>query len=221
MPMLFFEATPEGMQQKAARPVMLQTPVKTGRENNLAIIGLAAHFGTATDINAFEQMIYNGGHAARELPSKRWRFLGSDPNFRRKLGLTAGSAVHGCFIDGMHVDYKRIRTPLTKEDQLIPQQLIALSTIDKAIQDSGLQKRACCSSACRAWNRHGVVPAPHARGSSGENWNRLRSPASQRWKSSWHTSMRSAHRLLTCPTLEIWSQHASLRRGDSQDRRSQ
>ena len=38
------------------------------------------------------------------------------------------------------MDYSRIRTPLTKEDQLIPQQLLAISIMDKALQDAGMSK---------------------------------------------------------------------------------
>ena len=46
----------------------------------------------------------------------------------------------GCFIGSVDVDFKRLRTPLVPEDQLIPQQLLALSTIDRALLDSGLPK---------------------------------------------------------------------------------
>ena len=43
-------------------------------------------------------------------------------------------------MDRVDVDFKRLRTPLVPEDQLIPQQLLALSTIDRAVLDSGLKK---------------------------------------------------------------------------------
>jgi hypothetical protein len=69
------------------------------------------------------------------LPEKRWRFLGDDENFIGKLGLKTNP--RGCFVDRVDVDFKRLRTPLVPEDQLIPQQLLALSTIDRAVLDSG------------------------------------------------------------------------------------
>ena len=43
-------------------------------------------------------------------------------------------------MENIDVDYKRLRLPLRSEDQLQPQQLMALSVIDKALLDSGIEK---------------------------------------------------------------------------------
>ena len=99
---------------------------------------MAARFGDLPDINAFERALYEGTDASCALPDKRWRFLGEDPAFYKKIGATRDT--RGCFIGSVDVDFKRLRTPLVPEDQLIPQQLLALSTIDRALLDSGLPK---------------------------------------------------------------------------------
>ena len=104
----------------------------------LAIKGMDCHFGTLVGLDAFEQALYHGRHGGRPLPESRWRFLGKDEDFLRVIGAKAAPA--GCFVDGVGVDFKRIRTPLTPEDMLIPQQLIALKTMDKACMDAGLRK---------------------------------------------------------------------------------
>ena len=64
--------------------------------------------------------------------------MANDEKFLEKVGLT--EKPRGCFVDAVEVDYSRIRTPLTKEDQLIPQQLLAISIMDKALQDAGMSK---------------------------------------------------------------------------------
>merc|ERR1719238_1741662 len=48
----------------------------------LAIVGMAAHFGTLKSLQEFERAIYSGGDGACELPPKRWRFLQNDGHFR-------------------------------------------------------------------------------------------------------------------------------------------
>ena len=113
------------------------TPSTTGR---VAVVGMAARFGTLQNLQEYERALYHGETASTDLPSKRWRFLGDDPNFTAKLGLSPDKTPRGCFIDKVDVDFKRLRTPLVPEDQLIPQQLLALSTIDRAVIDSGMKK---------------------------------------------------------------------------------
>ena len=104
----------------------------------VAIVGMEARFGTLNNLAEFERAIFEGKDGACELPEKRWRFLSNDENFLGKIGLE--KKPRGCFIDAVDIDFSRIRTPLTKEDQLIPQQLLAISVMDKALQDAGMSK---------------------------------------------------------------------------------
>ena len=125
--------------QAGLRPPVAQTP--------LAIVGMDAHFGTLKTLREYEAAIYAGGDGVRELPPKRWRFLQSDEQFREALhmpntqveGSVVESSVRGAFIEAIDVDHGRLRLPMLPEDQLQPQQLIALTVIDKALQDSGVK----------------------------------------------------------------------------------
>ena len=47
--------------------------------------------------------------------------------------------MRGAFIEAIDVDHGRLRLPMLPEDQLQPQQLLALTVIDKALQDSGVE----------------------------------------------------------------------------------
>lgn len=117
-----------------------------GSPTPLAIVGMAAQFGTLKSLREFEAAIYAGADGACELPPKRWRFLQHDEQFREALhvpntqveGSQVESSVRGCFIEDVMVDHGRLRLPMLPEDQLQPQQLIALTTIDKALQDANL-----------------------------------------------------------------------------------
>ena len=104
----------------------------------LAIVGMEARFGTLGNLSDFERAIFEGKDASRDLPEKRWRFLTNDDAFLKRLGLS--KKPRGCFIDKIDVDYSRIRTPMTKEDELIPQQLLALSVMDAALLDAQLPR---------------------------------------------------------------------------------
>ena len=103
---------------------------------SVAIVGMAARFGALKDLRELERAIYSGGDGACELPPKRWRFLANDGHFR--AALEAGETVRGCFIDKVDVDYGRLKLTLLPEDELQAQQLLALSTIDRALTDSGI-----------------------------------------------------------------------------------
>lgn len=46
------------------------------------------------------------------------------------------------FLDHFDVDFKALRTPVTPEDLLIPQQLLCLSVMDKAILNAKIPKQS-------------------------------------------------------------------------------
>ena len=104
----------------------------------LAIVGMAAHFGTAKSLLQFEELLYSGGDAARPLPRKRWRFLSKDGVFAAQLrrqqqhhqsnnnnsnnvesktadGSSSSSSnnngagdIHGCFIESVPVNHRYV-----------------------------------------------------------------------------------------------------------------
>ena len=118
----------EEYKSKDAAPVVSK-PIVPMKRPKLTIVGMACRFGALENLDAVERAVYNGTSGACDLPEKRWRF------FPRPV-----DGVRGCFVENIDVDYKRLRLPLRSEDQLQPQQLMALSVIDKALLDSGIEK---------------------------------------------------------------------------------
>jgi len=104
----------------------------------IGIVGMAARFGTLDNLTEFERAIYNGSDGACDLPEKRWRFLSNDAVFRKMVQPNANgeAPVRGCFIKHTDTDYKRLGLPRLVEDQLLPQQLVAIATIDQALCDA-------------------------------------------------------------------------------------
>jgi len=103
----------------------------------LAIVGMAGRFGELQDLVQFERAVYVGGDGSRSLPPKRWRFLGEDSRLLDEMFSRDAGSIRGCFIEKVDVDYGRLKLPLLPEDQLQPLQLLALSTIDRALIDAG------------------------------------------------------------------------------------
>merc|ERR1740129_1933990 len=94
----------------------------------LAIVGMAGRFGELQDLVQFERAVYVGGDGSRSLPPKRWRFLGEDSRLLDEMFSRDAGSIRGCFIEKVDVDYGRLKLPL---------QLLALSTIDRALIDAG------------------------------------------------------------------------------------
>ena len=105
-----FEEFRKDQTQTIARPINGQAAairrVNRVTRGALGIVGMAARFGDLPDINAFERALYEGTDASCALPDKRWRFLGEDPAFYKKIGATRDT--RGCFIGSVDVDFKRL-----------------------------------------------------------------------------------------------------------------
>eukprot|EP00516_Mucochytrium_quahogii_P007161 CAMPEP_0203753802 /NCGR_PEP_ID=MMETSP0098-20131031/7505_1 /ASSEMBLY_ACC=CAM_ASM_000208 /TAXON_ID=96639 /ORGANISM=" , Strain NY0313808BC1" /LENGTH=1992 /DNA_ID=CAMNT_0050644557 /DNA_START=38 /DNA_END=6016 /DNA_ORIENTATION=+ len=121
-------------------PLKLRSLSATVGSGNMkvAIVGMDATFGSIKGLDEFERAIYNGQTGASDLPEKRWRIMQNDKEFLDVIGLD--KAPRGCFIENVEVDFKRLRTPMIPEDMLRCQQLLAVTTIDRALMDSGIKK---------------------------------------------------------------------------------
>eukprot|EP00939_MAST-03C_sp_MAST-3C-sp1_P002650 g2650.t1 len=115
------------------------------------IVGIGLQFGgDVRDLRAFERALFglekmsekatskkSQRPAECDLPPKRWRVAGESVESAKLFGLPDPKTVRGCFMRDVDVDYKRLRLPLLKEDELLPQQLVALSVMESAIDDAG------------------------------------------------------------------------------------
>ena len=109
----------------------------TGNQQ-LAIIGMDAHFGKATSLNAFYQTIYEDKQQFTDLPKERWKGFDANENLLKKYGFKNGKTPKGAYIDNFEIDLLRYKIQPKEAETLEPQQALILKVADNAIKDAGL-----------------------------------------------------------------------------------
>jgi len=104
----------------------------------LAIIGMDAHFGGASNLTLFNQLLTSNGNTFRELPSKRWKGIETDQQVMASLQLP--HAPKGGYVEQFDIDFLRFKVPPNEQDRLIPQQLMMMKVADNAAKDAGLKE---------------------------------------------------------------------------------
>ncbi len=102
----------------------------------LAIVGMDAHFGRLKSLRAFQEAVLKGECAFAERPADRWR--GCDALAGEWL---ADSALPGAYIDGVHLPIGHFRMPPNEISEALPQQLLMLQVVDRALSDAGIEGR--------------------------------------------------------------------------------
>ncbi|HSQ56074.1 MAG TPA: beta-ketoacyl synthase N-terminal-like domain-containing protein, partial [Gemmata sp.] len=94
----------------------------------IAVVGLAAHFGTWDDTRKFQEHVL-AGDAATAIPKKNgW-------------GLAPRSSAPGFGIEELRLPIDRFRIPPKELEETLPQQLLMLKVAAAALDDSGLAAR--------------------------------------------------------------------------------
>jgi PfaB family protein len=106
----------------------------------LAIIGMDAHFGAFSNLDAFERSIYDGQQAFVPLPAQRWKGLETHAELLQQYGLETDQAPVGAYIEAFEIDPLRSKIPPNEVDTLNPQQLLMLKVADRALQDAGIRE---------------------------------------------------------------------------------
>ncbi|ACL02758.1 Beta-hydroxyacyl-(acyl-carrier-protein) dehydratase FabA/FabZ [Desulfatibacillum aliphaticivorans] len=106
----------------------------------LAVVGMDAHFGSCSSLDEFLQANYEGEQQFIPLPPKRWKGLEKNPALLKQYGFEDGKAPKGAYIRDFDLDFLRFKIPPNPDDQLIPQQMLAMKVADKAIQRAGLKQ---------------------------------------------------------------------------------
>ncbi|MGL1933318.1 MAG: hypothetical protein OCC45_16420 [Desulfotalea sp.] len=120
---------------------VLETKIKPAKAREpLAIIGMDAHFGSASDLRQFKTLIDNKQNIFRELPEKRWKGMEQDQSVMSALQLD--QAPQGGYIEDFDIDFLRFKVPPNEKDCLIPQQLMMMKVADNAAKDAGLKEGA-------------------------------------------------------------------------------
>ncbi|MCH7870222.1 MAG: type I polyketide synthase, partial [Planctomycetes bacterium] len=110
----------------AASPVDRQ--ITKSPNHQIAIVGLAARFGTAASLREFQECVLGGRDAMREPPVDRWR--GCDERVRQALDL---KSCRGGFIDHIDIPFGRFRLPPSEVAEVLPQQLLMLQVAAEAM----------------------------------------------------------------------------------------
>jgi acyl transferase domain-containing protein/3-hydroxymyristoyl/3-hydroxydecanoyl-(acyl carrier protein) dehydratase len=117
-----------------------ETPVPARAREPMAIVGMAAHFGSADSLAAFEHLIKNNGNTFRDLPPRRWKSI--EANAAVMAALTLSAAPQGGYIESFEIDLAHFKIPPSDNDCLIPQQLLAMKMADAAARDAGLRENS-------------------------------------------------------------------------------
>eukprot|EP00924_Labyrinthula_sp_SR-Ha-C_P002946 snap_masked-scaffold_13-processed-gene-11.15-mRNA-1 protein AED:1.00 eAED:1.00 QI:0/-1/0/0/-1/1/1/0/1998 len=107
------------------------------KKEKISIVGMGCHFGSLDSLEKFEDAIYHHKNIMKPISkdTKRWRFLRKDDGFVKALGFDPNKDIFAGCIEKFNIDFSKIRTPMLKQDLLMPQHFIALKTIDDAIED--------------------------------------------------------------------------------------
>ncbi len=113
----------------------------------IAIVGLAARFGSLNSTDAFTRAALDGTSAVGPRPADRWKGVEDSAWFRR----TAGDLVDlpGAYVERVDVEIGRFRIAPNEVPGTLPQQLLMLQTAADAVED--------CTAALGDSLRTGVI----------------------------------------------------------------
>ncbi|MFD4981021.1 beta-ketoacyl synthase N-terminal-like domain-containing protein [Streptomyces sp. NPDC058383] len=138
----------------------------------LAVIGMGAHFGSFTTLDAFERAGYEGLDAVRELPEQRWRgFETVDGGPLDRAGLAKDGVPRAAYIEEFEVDATSYRIPPKDLDHFNQQHLLMMRVAEEALRDAGYERPRPGRGGATDPRRVGVVlgmemePSAHGHGS--------------------------------------------------------
>ncbi len=105
---------------------------------DMAIIGMDAHFGTCDSLTKFHQTIYKGSQHFEDLPKSRWKGFDENSALLKRYGFEDGKAPKGAYIEDFEIDLFRYKIQPKEAVTLEPQQALILKVADNAIKDAGL-----------------------------------------------------------------------------------
>ncbi|MCB9849175.1 MAG: hypothetical protein H6817_00550 [Phycisphaerales bacterium] len=103
----------------------------------VSIVGMETHIGAVASLSAFGEHLAAGKSALVHRPADRWR--GADALAVREIG---GSADFGGYIDAVQMRIGEFRMPPAEIPEALPQQLLMLQVVARALDDAGLPRRA-------------------------------------------------------------------------------
>ena len=98
----------------------------------IAIVGMDAHFGHLDSLQAFQEAVLRGDSAIAPLPETRWR--GCEEVARAAWG---DRRPPGAYIEAASVAVGAFRLPPNEIPETLPQQLLMLQSVARALADAG------------------------------------------------------------------------------------
>ncbi|MFJ6087365.1 beta-ketoacyl synthase N-terminal-like domain-containing protein [Streptomyces sp. NPDC092369] len=130
---------PESASEQATRPATDDT--ERTKPPSLAIIGMGAHFGSFSTLDAFERAGYEGISGVRELPPNRWRGFESAPGGPlERAGLAHDFVPKAAYLDGFEADATSYRIPPNDLDHFNQQHLLMMRVAEEALKDAGYER---------------------------------------------------------------------------------
>jgi len=102
----------------------------------VAIVGMEAQVGEIDSLRAFQELVLSGESAIRPRPANRWR--GCDELAAEQL---ADRSMPGAYIGALHVDVGEFRVPPSEIPEVLPQQMLMLQVVARALEDAGMGSR--------------------------------------------------------------------------------
>ena len=99
----------------------------------VAIVGMDAHFGRLASLQAFQEAVFRGETAVGPPPETRWR--GCDDVAKAAWG---DRRPPGAYLDAASVDVGAFRLPPNEIPETLPQQLLMLQSVARALTDAGV-----------------------------------------------------------------------------------
>ncbi len=112
------------------------SPQGRREQDAIAIVGMDAHFGPWSSLQAVKERLLGGGDPVDPKVPRHWWGVPQSDWFRRE-GLRAASFA-GYFIDEVRVEADRFRIPPRELQEMLPQQLLMLRTAANALASAGL-----------------------------------------------------------------------------------
>ena len=112
-------------------------PVKEPAWEKIAIVGMHGHWGNLADLDALNEIIYQGRRNFHPPGSERW--IGGEKNraLLERFGFRDVLAPWGSYCDALELDCVRFKIPPREANPQLFNHLLMLDVADRALQDAG------------------------------------------------------------------------------------
>ncbi len=113
-------------------------PEKKKVEQQLAITGMALHFGECKTLDDFYLAIFHGKQFFKELPARRWKGMEQLEKLTAAYQLPTSKELQGAWLSEVDLDLLKFKIQPKEVERLTMQQILMLKVADEAIKDAHL-----------------------------------------------------------------------------------